>query len=96
MEMSDSLYREAEPRFVADMAATMEINTLEPEALAEFQERVQPVYQQMIEAGHFTADDVVAARAAASGCSLNVPLDAGARPGRASRTRPLPSERVKS
>jgi len=69
MEMSDSLYREAETAVVADMAATMEINTLEPEALAEFQERVQPVYQQMIEAGHFTADDVVAARAAAQACS---------------------------
>jgi len=69
MEMSDTLYREAESAVVGDLAEYMEINTLEPEALAEFQERVQPVYQQMIEAGHFTADDVVAARAAAQACS---------------------------
>lgn len=68
MAMSDRLYREAETAVVADLAEYMEINTLEPEALAEFQERVQPVYQQMIEAGHFTANDVEAARAAAQSC----------------------------
>jgi C4-dicarboxylate-binding protein DctP len=69
MEMSDRLYREAETAVIANLAEYMEINTLEPEALAEFQERVEPVYQQMIEAGHFTAEDVEAARAAAQSCS---------------------------
>ncbi len=68
MAMSDQLYREAETAVIEDLAEHMEINTLTPEALAEFQDRVQPVYQQMIEAGHFTAEDVAAARAAAQSC----------------------------
>jgi len=68
LAMSDQLYREAESSVIEDLAEFMEINTLTPEALAEFQERVQPVYQQMIDAGHFTAQDVTAARAAAQSC----------------------------
>ena len=68
LAMSDKLYRDAEASVIDDLAEFMEINTLTPEALAEFQEKVQPVYQQMIDAGHFTADDIEAARVAAQSC----------------------------
>lgn len=69
LAMSDSLYREAETNVIGDLAEFVEINTLTPEALAEFQGSVEPVYQQMIDAGHFSAEDVTAARAAAQSCN---------------------------
>lgn len=68
LAMSDRLYREAESLVIEDLAEFMEINTLTPEALAQFQTKVQPVYEQMIDAGHFTAEDVATARAAAQSC----------------------------
>lgn len=69
LAMSDSLYREAETSVIEDLAAFMEINTLDTEALTGFQEAVMPVYGQMIDAGHFTQADIDAARAAAQSCS---------------------------
>ena len=68
LAMSDKRYRDAEASVIYDLAEFMEIYTLTPVALAEFQEKVQPVYQQMIDAGHFTADDIEAARVAAQSC----------------------------
>lgn len=69
MKKSDELYRAAEGKVIGDLGEFMEINTLTPEALAGFQAAVKPVYEQMIAAGHFTAEDVEAARAAAASCS---------------------------
>ncbi|MES0881020.1 TRAP transporter substrate-binding protein [Roseibium sp. SCP14] len=69
MKKSDDLYRNAEGKVIDELGKFMEINTLTPEALAGFQEAVKPVYDQMIEAGHFSAADVEAARAAAASCS---------------------------
>lgn len=69
LAMSDNLYREAETSVIEEMKGFMEINTLAPEALAGFQAAVGPVYAQMIEAGHFSQDDIDAARAAAQSCN---------------------------
>ena len=69
LAMSDSLYREAETNVIEDIAEYVEINTLEAAALAGFQEAVQPVYAQMIEAGHFSQADIDGARAAAQSCN---------------------------
>lgn len=68
MAMSDNLYREAETKVIKDMESFVEINTLDPKALAGFQAAVIPVYSQMIEAGHFSQDDIDAARSAAQSC----------------------------
>lgn len=67
--LSDKLYREAEGKVITELGEYMEINELSAEALAGFQTAVAPVYAQMIEAGHFTAEDVDAARAAARSCN---------------------------
>ncbi|WP_298921123.1 TRAP transporter substrate-binding protein [uncultured Roseobacter sp.] len=69
LAMSDSLYREAETSVIEDMKAFVEINTLDAEALAGFQNAVGPVYAQMISAGHFSQADVDAARTAAQSCN---------------------------
>lgn len=69
LKQSDDLYREAEGKVIGELGEYMEINSLTQEALAGFQEAVKPVYQQMIDAGHFTAEDIDAARAAAASCS---------------------------
>lgn len=69
LKQSDDLYREAEGKVIGELGEYMEINSLTPEALTGFQEAVKPVYQQMIDAGHFTAEDIDAARAAAASCS---------------------------
>lgn len=69
LALSDSLYREAETNIITELAKAMEINELSTEALAGFQTAVAPVYAQMIEAGHFSAKDVDAARAAAASCN---------------------------
>jgi len=68
LAMSDTLYREAESRVIAEMESFMEINTPDADALTGFQSAVAPVYAQMIEKGHFSQDDVDAARAAAASC----------------------------
>lgn len=69
LAMSDNMYREAETKVIEDLKAYMEINTLNPEALDGFREAVAPVYDEMIAAGHFTQEDVEAARAAAASCN---------------------------
>lgn len=69
LAMSDKLYREAETKIIDELAKHMEINALSADALAGFQTAVAPVYDEMIAAGHFTADDVTAARAAAASCN---------------------------
>ncbi len=69
MAMSDQLYRDAETNIIGELGKHMEINELTPEALVGFQEAVGPVYQQMIDAGHFSMEDVDAARTAAASCS---------------------------
>jgi TRAP-type C4-dicarboxylate transport system substrate-binding protein len=69
LAMSDNLYRAAETKVIEDIAAFVEINTLEADALAGFQTAVGPVYAQMIEAGHFSQGDIDAARAAAKSCN---------------------------
>ncbi|NVO57925.1 TRAP transporter substrate-binding protein [Rhodobacteraceae bacterium B1Z28] len=69
LAMSDNLYRDAETNVIEDMKEFVEINTLEPAALTGFQTAVEPVYAQMIDAGHFSQDDIDAARAAAQSCN---------------------------
>ncbi len=69
LSMSDNLYREAEVGVIEDMKAFVEVNTLEASDLVGFQEAVAPVYAQMIAAGHFSQDDIDAARAAAQSCN---------------------------
>lgn len=68
MSMSDMRYREAETKIVDELAKHMEINNLSSDALMGFQEAVAPVYQQMIDAGHFTSEDLEQARMAAKSC----------------------------
>jgi TRAP-type transport system periplasmic protein len=69
LAMSDALYREAETKLLGELENYMEVNSLDAEALAGFQAAVGPVYEQMISAGHFTAADIEAAKAAATSCS---------------------------
>ena len=69
LAMSDNMYREAETKVIEDLKAYMEVNTLTPEALDGFRQAVAPVYDEMIAAGHFTKEDVDAARAAAASCN---------------------------
>ena len=69
MAKSDEMARAAEFELLGKLGEHMEINELTPEGIATFQEAVQPVYQAGIDAGHFTAEDIEAARAAAKSCN---------------------------
>ena len=66
---SDEMSRKAEFALLDKLGKRMTVNNLTPEGIATFQKAVQPIYQQSIDAGHFTAADLDAARAAAKSCS---------------------------
>lgn len=69
LKMNDELAQAAEFDLLDKLGAHMEINTLDPAGVATFQQAVQPVYQQGIDAGHFSQADLDAAMAAAKSCS---------------------------
>lgn len=69
LKMNDELAQAAEFDLLDKLGAHMEINTLDAAGVATFQQAVQPVYQQGIDAGHYSQADLDAAMAAAKSCS---------------------------
>lgn len=68
MKVSNDMARKDESALLDKLAAEMEVNYLTEEGIATFRKAVQPVYQQSIDKGWFTADDIAKAQAAAKSC----------------------------
>jgi len=66
---SDTLARQAETELLGQLSEVMEVNYLTDAAIDGFRQAVQPVYQQMIDAGYFTQADLDAAKNAAQSCN---------------------------
>ena len=68
LALSDELARQAETELLEKLSQEMEVNYLTEEAMDGFRAAVQPVYQQFIDAGDFSQEDVDNAKAAAKSC----------------------------
>ena len=68
LALSDQLARQAETDLLEKLSAEMEVNYLTEEAMDGFRSAVLPVYQQFIDAGDFSQEDVDRARAASKSC----------------------------
>lgn len=68
LALNDSLARAAEADLLEKLGAHMEVNSLDAGGIASFKAAVQPVYQDGIDAGHFSQADIEAAVAAAASC----------------------------
>ena len=66
---SDKLARQAEVELLEKLNEVMEVNYLTDAAISGFRDAVKPVYQQMIDKGYFSQDDLAAARVAAQSCN---------------------------
>lgn len=64
MEWSDENWLASEADYLAFLSDKLEVNEITPEARAAFVEKVQPVWDEYIAAGAFTAEEVAAAVAA--------------------------------
>lgn len=69
LKINDELAQAAEFALLDELEAHMEINFLDDAGIATFQEAVAPVYQQGIDAGHYSQADLDAAMAAAKSCN---------------------------
>ncbi|MGD1975419.1 MAG: TRAP transporter substrate-binding protein [Desulfobacterales bacterium] len=68
MQYLDKLQQEHEGEFIKKLAENVEaVNYVEADALADFRERVKPVYEHFIKRGDFTQADLDAAMAVATG-----------------------------
>ncbi len=68
MQYLDKLQQEHEGEFIKKLAENVEaVNYVEADALADFRERVKPVYEHFIKRGDFTQADLDAAMAVAAG-----------------------------
>ncbi|UCE06835.1 MAG: TRAP transporter substrate-binding protein [bacterium] len=63
MKYSDQLNRDGESEYLERLSQKVEINYLTPDNLAKFREATIPVYQNFIDKGYFTWDDISEARA---------------------------------
>ena len=68
LALNDELARAAETDLLNKLSETMTVNELTPEGIETFVTAVQPVYQAGVDAGHFTAAQIDAAKAAAKSC----------------------------
>ena len=68
LALSDKLARQAETDLLEKLSQEMEVNYLTDEAMDGFRAAVKPVYQQFIDAGDFSQEDVDNAKAAAQSC----------------------------
>ena len=68
MRYLDKLQQEHEGEFIKKLGENVEaLNYVEADALADFRERVKPVYEHFIKRGDFTQADLDAAMAVATG-----------------------------
>lgn len=68
LALNDSLAREAETELPGKLGEHMQVNSLDAAGIATFKAAVQPVFQDGIDAGHFSQADIEAALAAAASC----------------------------
>jgi len=68
LALNDELAQKAEMVLLDKLGAHMEVNFLDDAGIATFKDAVQPVYQDGIDAGHFTKADIDKALAAAKSC----------------------------
>ena len=68
LALNDELAQKAEMVLLDKLGAHMEVNFLDDAGIATFKDAVQPVYQDGINAGHFTKADIDKALAAAKSC----------------------------
>jgi C4-dicarboxylate-binding protein DctP len=67
MEYSDTIWLASENDYLKTLEENLEVNTLTPEARAQFVEVVKPVWQGYVDDGSFTWDDINEALAIAQG-----------------------------
>jgi len=67
MEYSDTIWLASENDYLKTLEENLEVNTLTPEARAQFVEAVKPVWQGYVDDGSFSWDDINEALAIAQG-----------------------------
>ena len=61
---SDRMNRESENEYIARLSAVLEVNRIEGEALERFREAAAPVYDELVNRGYFSWEDIRDARRA--------------------------------